>query len=179
MNRRILTVLLASLVLSSPTWADSTPRKAPAFAVSMLDGSKISTTQYQGKVVILAMIMTTCPHCQAATRILSTLQREFGPKGLQVIEAVFDPNPKEMIPKFLQSLNPPFPVGSTNTLAAAAFMQLDASKRYYVPYVTFIDRAGMIRGQYKGDDAFNAESEQAKNYRNLVVKLTGGKTAKK
>ena len=175
MSRRILPLLLAFCLLSASSWADSTVRKAPDFKIDMVDGSKISIDQFHGKVVVLAMIMTTCPHCQAATRILASLQREFGPKGLQVLEAALDPMPAQKIPTFLKNFSPPFPVGYTTTTDSALFMRLSTTKRYYVPYVTFIARDGTIHGQYVGDDAFNKEEAQAQNFRNMVVKLIGKK----
>lgn len=179
MSRRILPILSALCLLSTQSWGNSTVRKAPEFKVSMLDGSKISLSQYHGKVVVLAMIMTTCPHCQAATRTLGALQREFGPRGLQVIEAALDQTPAQSIPVFLKNFSPPFPVGYTTTTDSVLFMRLSTTKRYFVPYVTFIGRDGMIHGQYVGDDSFNDEKDQAQNFRNLVVKLIGGKESAK
>ena len=178
MNRRIVSALLLFPLLSTFSWgAGPTERKAQDFKINMVDGSKVSLGQYQGKVVVLAMIMTTCPHCQAATRILATLQKEFGPKGLQVLEAALDQKPAESVPVFIKNFNPPFPVGYTTVAESVAFMQLSSKKRYYVPYVTFIDRDGMIRGQYVGDDPFNAEKAQTANSRAMVTKLVNGKDA--
>ena len=39
---------------------------------------------------MLAFILTTCSHCQAATGLLTRLQTEYGPRGLQVLESAID-----------------------------------------------------------------------------------------
>lgn len=147
------------------------PRKSPDVAIQILNGGTVKVSQYRGKVVIAAMILTTCPHCQATTRILSALEKEFGPRGLQVIEGAMSQDAKTEIPKFIQDFSPAFPVGYIDYADAAKFMGFDPTSRHFVPFLTFVDRKGMIRGQYDGKSPFNAEDVQAKNIRDMVVKL--------
>ena len=88
MIRSILAILssIAVMVTAAPL-----PRPSPDFAIHLTPSGQVSPTQYKGKVVVLAFISTTCPHCQHTTQVLSGLQREFGPRGLQVLAAAFNP----------------------------------------------------------------------------------------
>ena len=88
MIRTQLPVLLVLLSLSAQ--AATIPRKAPPFAIQMNDGKQVQLGTYKGKVVVLAFILTTCPHCQAVTRVLNKLQPEYAPRGLQVLESAID-----------------------------------------------------------------------------------------
>ena len=66
----------------------------------MADGSTTKLSQYRGKVVLVAFLNTGCSHCQAFAKQLSLYQQEYGTKGVQVIEAVFDKEAKQGLEKF-------------------------------------------------------------------------------
>jgi len=84
--------------------AADTPRQSPDFAVNMNDGSQIHLSQYQGKVVVLAFILTYCSHCQFTAQILSRLQKEYGPQGLQVVASAIDPMSSMKVPDFIKRI---------------------------------------------------------------------------
>ena len=44
-------------------------RKAPELAFNIPGQGQKLLSQYRGKVVALEFILTTCPHCQAASRV--------------------------------------------------------------------------------------------------------------
>jgi thiol-disulfide isomerase/thioredoxin len=168
-------VPLLTLALAASLSAASVPKVSRDVSIDLPSGSHVTVSQYRGKVVVAAMILTTCPHCQATTRILSSLQKEFGPRGLQVIEgAILQPQPTDLS-GFIRNFSPPFPVGSISYENAARFMGFDPTSRHYVPFLTFVDRKGNIRGQYDGKAAFNDENNQAKNIRETVIKLLAEK----
>ena len=87
MLRAKLPVLLVLLALYAQ--AATIPRKAPPFAIQMNDGKQVQLGTYKGKVVVLAFILTTCPHCQAVTRVLNKLQPEYAPCALSCASNIF------------------------------------------------------------------------------------------
>ena len=100
------------------------PRQAPAFTILMNSGKQIQLSDYKGKGVVLAFILTTCSHCQATTGLLTRLQAEYGPRGLQVLESAIDQGAAAFVPRFVQSFQPNFPVGY-NEIASALAAVLD------------------------------------------------------
>jgi peroxiredoxin len=168
-------VPVLTLALAATLSAASVPKAAKDVSINLPSGGRVTVSQYRGKVVVAAMILTTCPHCQATTRILSSMQKEFGPRGLQVIEGAIAGAQTNDVADFIKNFNPPFPVGSIGYPDAARFMGFDPSSRHYVPFLTFVDRKGNIRGQYDGKASFNDEDAQAKNIRDMIVKLIAEK----
>src|ERR1700683_2893790 len=101
-------LLLTGLV----AYAQQVPRPAGEFAIKMPNGQITLLSQYTGKVVVLAFISTTCPHCQHTTQLLSGLQNEYGPRGVQFLAAAFNPAAEHLVPAFIAQFRPTFPVGS-------------------------------------------------------------------
>jgi cytochrome oxidase Cu insertion factor (SCO1/SenC/PrrC family) len=146
------------------------PRKAQELDVTVPGSPPIKLSQYRGKAVVLTFILTTCPHCQRTVQILSGIQKELGPKGLQVVAAAI--NPDADIPGFNAQFHPAFPVGTVDRTAVAGFMQLTPTARALMPFVVFIDRNGEIREQYTGADEYlQNEDQQEPKIRASIQKL--------
>ena len=158
-------------LLAAGLHAAEMPRKAPELTINLLGGKQAALSDFRGKVVCLAFILTTCPHCQNTTGILTRLQKEFGPRGLQVLESTIEVGGEGMLPRFLEHFQPPFPVGFNQFDAAQAFMQHDPMLLFHVPGLVFIDRQGQIVAQYEGDDPFMGEDKQEQNIRAKMEEL--------
>jgi cytochrome oxidase Cu insertion factor (SCO1/SenC/PrrC family) len=174
-SRRLSAILLC---LASIGLAANIPRPSPDFAIGLNDGTQLHLSQYQGKVVVVAFILTYCPHCQLTAQILSKLQKEYGPRGLQVVASAVDPMASMKVPDFIKQFQPGFPVGFNDHTAAVDYLQHPVMFRLLMPQVAFIDRKGNIRAQYGGDDEkFFDKAEQEKNIREVIEPLLKEGTA--
>ncbi len=154
------------------------PRPTPDFAIHLTPSGQISPAQFKGKVVVLAFILTTCPHCQHSVGLLSGLQTEYGPRGLVVMAAAFNEMANMLVPDFNKQFRPTFPVGWAMRDDVLVYLQHSAMTQMYVPIMVFIDKKGMIRYQHLGDDPFFTNQE--KNVRDTIEELLKeGATAKK
>jgi len=154
---------MAVLCLAAPMAAVNLPRPAPDFTINLTNGKQIQLSQYRGKVVVLAFILTTCSHCQRTTGYLNKLQNELGPRGLQVIESAIEENARANVPAFVQHFQTPYPVGyNTNTVQVLDFLQHPTMVIPHMPLLAFIDRQGIIRAQHEGNEEpfFGPEHEQ-------------------
>lgn len=122
-------------------------RKAPEVAFTVPGQGQKLLSQYRGKVVALEFIYTTCPHCQAASHIMSRFQNEFGPKGFQALDIAFNDNADLLVADFSKEQQTQFPVGWTTRDQVLSFLGLSAVERFVVPQVILIDRQGMIHYQ--------------------------------
>lgn len=156
-NARIVFAALSALAVQAAT----IPRPAPDIAIGMKNGPAVHPSQYRGKVVVVAFILTTCSHCQRTTGYLNKLQKELGPRGLQVIESAVEQNAEASVAEFSRRFETPYPVGFNGLMDAMNFMQHPIMQGPHMPLLAFIDRKGMIRAQYEGNaDFFGDQQEQ-------------------
>jgi len=131
------------------------PRKAPELAFTIPGEGEKLLSQYRGKVVALEFIMTTCPHCQAASHDMTKYQEEFGKRGLQVIDLAINAldgtggptEANEMVTRFKNNFQVGFPVGYLPRVQMMTFMGFTPADRMVVPQLVLIDRKGIIHYQ--------------------------------
>jgi thiol-disulfide isomerase/thioredoxin len=157
------------LLTGLAAYAQQVPRPAGEFAIKMPNGQITLLSQYAGKVVVLAFISTTCPHCQHTTQVLSGLKNEYGPRGVQFLAAAFNPDAAQLVPGFIAQFRPTFPLGSADRDSVLEYEQASLVKTNFVPELIFIDRGRVIRAQYNGGDEFFKEQE--KNIRDMLDTL--------
>src|ERR1700675_2955437 len=93
--------ILSTLVLLTAAYA-KTPRPLAPVPINMGDGKKIQLSAYKGKVVLFAIIATSCDHCINSLDILKRAQKSFGPAGFQAMVAIGDPNAPYLLVPFTQ-----------------------------------------------------------------------------
>jgi peroxiredoxin len=150
-------------------YAQQVPRPAGEFAIKLPNGQTTLLSQYAGKVVLLAFISTTCPHCQHTTQVLSAIQNEYASRGVQILAAAFNPEAAQLVPGFIAQFRPTFPLGSSDRDPVLEYEQASMAKPNYVPDLIFIDRNRVIRAQHDGGDDFFKEQE--KNIREMLDTL--------
>ena len=128
-------------------------QKAPAdFAFHMADGSTTKLSQYRGKVVVVAFLNTGCSHCQAFAKQLAMYQQEYGPRGVQVIAAVFDKDAKQGLEKFRTQFVKGYPLGYSDEDTVMKWLDQPIEQGYFVPIVAFVNRRGVLVSKHLGDD---------------------------
>jgi hypothetical protein len=152
-------------------------RKAPELAFTVPGQGQKLLSQYRGKVVALELIFTTCPHCQAASHVMSRLQRELGARGVQAIDVAFNENADLLVDGFIKDQQPAFPVGWTTRDQVLSFLGLSAVERFVVPQLILIDREGMIHYQTPplGDEKSYEEDTIRKRLELLLNASSGRK----
>ena len=147
--------------------------KRPRFKFRFRSGNLSQLSQYKGKPVVLAFILTTCSHCQHTTGLLVKLQSEFAAKGVQVIECAVNSNADALVPDFVKTYKTNFPVGYNFDVdfILGPFLELPKDKTPTMPILVFIDRKGTIRAEYQGADDFISTPNQEQNIRAEIQKL--------
>jgi peroxiredoxin len=142
-----------------------------------INAPSVSLSQYRGKVVALAFIQTTCPHCQRLTTGLTEIAPEYAPHGVQFLLCAFNSDASATLPEFIERFHPPFPVLFSSQSAVMSYLQIPIfdPRPVYVPRMVFLDRAGVIRADYPGDDPFF--HDPVPNVREVLDKLLKAKSA--
>jgi thiol-disulfide isomerase/thioredoxin len=164
-------MLLRWFLLAGCAFAATIPRHSPEFAIDMPNASQTLLSQYKGKVVMLAFILTTCPHCQRTIGIMSKLQMQYGAQRVQMLSAAMDDGAAARVPNFNRQFKPTFPVGWAPRDSVVEYLQHPPDKGMHMPNVVFIDRGGNIRAQYQGDPPFFGGDDEEKNIRGEIDKL--------
>src|SRR5947209_7905695 len=148
-------------LLATAAGAVTVPRPAPEFVIRGPGGEAL-LSQYRGKAVLLALIFTTCPHCQHTVEIMSEVQKEYGPRGFQALGSAFNEMASQLVASFVSQFHPNFPIGSSPRATVLEFLQEPTNAPLSVPILVFIDKKGIIRSQHMGgDDPFFKDQEKA------------------
>jgi peroxiredoxin len=144
----------------APLAGATLPRRSPEYAIKLTTGRQILLSSFRGKVVVLMFVSTDCPHCRDTCELMSRLQKEYGPKGVQTLAVAFNEGALMLVPNFIQRSGATFPIGSDARDPVLEYLQIPMSFKLYVPIMVFIDRTGTIRHQYLGDDQFHTNQEK-------------------
>jgi thiol-disulfide isomerase/thioredoxin len=155
MRTRLIACLLSFAAL---TLAADGVRPSPPFRFQLVGTPApppIVLSQYRGKVLALAFIHTTCPHCQHLTQVLMPIAHDYAPRGVQVLACAFNEGAEQLLPAFLGEFHPGFPVGwSTNKEVYSYLQYTDDNPMQFVPHMVFLDRRGVIRADFPGESNF-------------------------
>jgi len=169
-KRTLPIFLLASLALNVPLFGQEpvTPRPAPELAYNVPGQGQQLLSQYRGKVVALEFILTTCPHCQAESKVFTKLQQEYGPRGFQALDVAINgldegrtpAQADALVALFKSNFQVGFPVGWVPRDQFLAFTGYSIMQYLVVPQLLLIDKKGVIRYQTpaRGDEISRKET---------------------
>jgi thiol-disulfide isomerase/thioredoxin len=164
-----------ALLATLAAFGQNLPRQAPEQIIHFGGGKTAKVSDYTGKVVLVAFILTGCPHCQHTVGLLNGIQTELGKRGFQAIGLAVNEEAPQKLAWFDQTFQPAFPVGYCPNTDLPTFLQLDPGKRPLAPLLAFLDRKGVIRFQTDGSDADFFDDKQADHIRAEVLKLLARK----
>lgn len=164
-------LLLLSLLAAAA--AGQIPRPAPEIEFAPVTGGsgKMRLSQFRGKVVALEFLLTTCPGCKYSAQILARLQREYGPRGFQVVGLAVDPGAAQRIPVFAAETGALFPIAVYNDGAAREYLQVPLMLRMAYPQLAFVDRKGVLREHFRAEDPRMSPASEEASIRKVVEQL--------
>jgi peroxiredoxin len=155
------------------------PRPAPDLAIPLPSGQSIRTADCKGKIVVVEFLLTSCPGCQNAARILTRLRAEYASRGFEVIGVATNADAEKDIGNFIRKTGATFPVGHRTLDDAKAYLQIPAASSILVPQLVFIDRTGAIRSQHGSEDQFFFLEEERNIRREIEALLSENKAPAK
>jgi thiol-disulfide isomerase/thioredoxin len=151
---RLIPFTTMCVLLASSAVAMDLGQPSPPISIQQLHGPAIDLSQYKGKVVVIAFIDTTCPHCQHLTQLLNGISKQYAGKPVQFVECAFNDGAQQLLPKFIQDFQPNFPAGFAPRQAVLNYLSYPILEPLYVPHMVFLDRRGIVRGDYRGESDF-------------------------
>src|SRR6185295_20127491 len=99
--------LCVSFLLLTSAYA-KTPRILGNIPIQTPDRKNINLRQYRGKVMILAMISTSCGDCIKMVELLGRMQTDWASRGFQVVGAAIENDAAYSVGPFLNRYRPNF-----------------------------------------------------------------------
>jgi peroxiredoxin len=130
-------------------------RRAPGFALPDSTYQHYYDLQdYAGKVVLIDIMSTRCPHCLLTSTTLEQVKARYGDK-VAILEVVLPPDNQETISKFIATNNVTVPVVcDMGQMTASYFKATPATMQHIeVPHLFLIDKQGIIRNDFGYDDS--------------------------
>ena len=143
---------------SSANFSAAAQSRLVASGWTTLDGQSARPADFQGKVLVLDFWATYCPPCREQTPHLVSMQRRFGPQGLQVVGLnVGGEDDRPKIADFVREFGIQYPLAIPSDEAS----QLYFADNDAIPQTYIFDRKGRLVQRFIGyDSTMPAELER-------------------
>ena len=159
----ILTIILfLTVCFSSPAFSGE---KAANFTLNDINGKKVSSSEFKGKVVVLNFWATWCGPCRAEMPSLNNLYNEYKDKGLVVLAVSVDTSEKP-VKSFIKEYKLSFPV----LMDKNKEVSFDDYGVLGLPTTFLIDKNGIVKEKIMGEMEWDSPRMKEK-----ILKLLGGK----
>jgi thiol-disulfide isomerase/thioredoxin len=155
MIRSALGLLLVASSLALAASGDLSNRRAPGFALPDPAYHHYYDLQdFAGKVVVIDIMSTRCPHCLLLSSTLEQLKARYGDK-VAILEVVLPPDNQDTISKFVATNNITVPVVCDMGQMTASYFNATPStmSEISVPHLFLIDKQGMIRNDFAYEES--------------------------
>jgi thiol-disulfide isomerase/thioredoxin len=142
---------LGALLLSAS--GELSNRRAPGFALPDPEYQHFYDLQdYRGKVVLIDIMSTTCPHCLLLSSTLERVKDKYGDK-VQILSVVLPPDNQETITKYRTVNKITVPIICDMGQMTISYLNARPGMRHVdVPHLFVIDKVGIIRNDYSYTD---------------------------
>lgn len=144
------------------------PKPSPELKITLTTGQEFQLSKLRGKVVALEFIFTTCSHCQRFTEVTNRLFKQYNQRGFRAIGVAFNEDAAQLAPAFVVQNNLAYPIGICTTETMLDYLGIPAQP-LRLPQLIFIDRQGVMRAHYGGEEPFFENAEE--NMRRVIEPL--------
>jgi peroxiredoxin len=148
---RTLTTLLA-VALLLPAAGQFSNRRAPGFSLADSKFRQHDPQDYRGKVLLVDIMLTSCPTCSQLADTLVQVKKKYGDK-VAIISVVTLPDTFVDADSFAAKHGITWPIVFDSGQVIASYMEVTPSNpSVHFPHLFVIDGQGMIRNDYEGTD---------------------------
>lgn len=178
MMKPIVTMLLFTLVLPAVA-GELSGRRAPSFALPDMQGKYHDVLDYRGRVLLIDVMQTGCPHCQTLAPTLEKVKAKYGAK-VAVLSFVNPPDNPKTVADFIAKYKVTSPIVFDCGQASAIYMMATPQRpSITLPHLFIIDQQGTIREDYSHSDATKTIFEGDALFPVIDKLLAGAPAAKK
>jgi len=143
---RLLPILLGFCFLFAGTETVMAEGQMPSFSLdSALDGNTVSSSEFEGKVLLVTFFATWCPPCRQEIPTLIKLQDEYTSRGFSIVGLSLDEKGPKVVVKLINKEKINYPILMADSKTARAFGGIAG-----IPTSFLINRDGEIVKRYPG-----------------------------
>ena len=121
-------------------------KRAPAFALTSLEGKKVSLADYKGRPVLVNFWATWCGPCKVEMPWFEDFRKQYAAQGFEILGLSDDADAgKELIAKVAGKAGVSYPILLTDGKVQTAYGGMDV-----LPMSFYVDRNGVIVEQTAG-----------------------------
>jgi peroxiredoxin len=148
--RYFLALCAASLMFAAGPLSN---RRAPGFSLMDSSGKQFDLQDYRGKIVLIDVMLTNCPHCRTFTKVLDRVVEKYGDR-VAVLSVVNPPDSGATVSRFLNEMKPKFPILFDCGQMAISYLKVTPQNPAVdVPHLFIIDGNGWIVSDYAYSEA--------------------------
>jgi peroxiredoxin len=146
---RYLLVLCAASVLFAA--GPLSNRRAPGFSLMDTTGKQHDLADYRGKLVLVEIMQTKCPHCRSFSKILDVAKAKYGDR-IAILSVVNPPDTPDTVAKYLAEMKPSSPLlFDCGQMAISYVKATPQNPSIELPHLFFVDASGWIVDDYGYD----------------------------
>lgn len=131
-------------------------RRAPGFSLPDLELRQHDLADYRGKIVLIDIMRTQCPHCVTLSRTLERVKQRYGDKVV-VLSVVNPPDNDAAVRAYIREHKVTGPVLFDCGQMAASYLKATPQRpSFSTPHLFIIDANGWIRNDYSYSPATRA-----------------------
>ena len=150
--KNILTACTAAIVLAvgAYVYLGTGVTAAPASTFVLLNGTKIDTASFKGKVTLVNFWATSCTTCVAEMPKIIATYDKYNTKGFDTVAVAMSYDPPAYVVNYAETRKLPFKVAIDNTGAVAkAWDEVKLTPTTYI-----VNKQGQIVKRYVGEPDF-------------------------
>jgi peroxiredoxin len=152
LNRRALAALALTCTAAAAALSGCARERAPEVSYTLLNGQKVSSQQWAGKVMLVNFWATSCATCVKEMPQIVATHDKFKARGLDTLAVAMSYDPPAFVSRFAETRQLPFGVAIDNTGSVAqAFGPVQMT-----PTTFLINKRGEIVKRYVGEPDFAA-----------------------
>jgi peroxiredoxin len=163
---RMLTLLLAMAVIL-PAAGQFSNRRAPGFSIADSKFVQHDLQDYRGKVLILDIMLTSCPTCNQLADTLVQMKKKYGDR-IAILSIVTLPDTFAEADAFTIRHGLTWPIVFDSGQVIVSYLKVTpANPKIEFPHVFLIDGTGTIRSDFDStdeakltEDGFSAEIDK-------------------
>ncbi|HVW08836.1 MAG TPA: TlpA disulfide reductase family protein [Bryobacteraceae bacterium] len=146
--------ILLTFALLAPAADEYSNRRAPGFSLPDAKYEQHDPQDYRGKVLLVDIMLTTCPTCNQLADVLVSVKKKYGDK-IGIISVVTLPDTLTQTQSFAAKHGIDWPIVFDSGQMIASYLKVTPmNAQVHFPHLFIIDGQGMIRDDFgTGDES--------------------------